>query len=781
MTKVNAIIDDSPVCKESDCVGGSVWTQPTSSFLLNIRRYRFHEPHSCQACPLFKINNAVESFFHLMFFTLAPNIVSTIMPFFQFIRKRTQGFCQHVFRKVLKAVTGLVKLGGPYITKSWRYLCYWEASLGYTPYRPLSDLKPDVEAWLVNPHINGEGMGTDVFHHKLYDATCEFLRKEWKRPSNPPTLKQWLEKAAWMRGRGGTGNKSTILIDNKRVKTRSNKGVDAIFLNDEALAREMFTVIPQKMVIMQKSEPAKIRPVAKADNQLFRKMDFLSEIVEFGLMGSKRSSLFLGPVGNERLDLHILDHIQHGINVPLDQGSFDNNQGKPSILVVLLAIYDVCLAQEENHEYQKVWAAMWDSFVHPDSKVILGEDSFPWHNGVASGWRWTAFIDTILNIATYDVLTKYVSQYTGATFYDSVHQGDDIHFKCDTLGGVQTLINAYKDNGYEVHASKTYASTTRTEFLRRSYEKCGVLGYYCRSLQGLLYRNPITEQTILPASRIYDRITVALLMVLRGGSPRGIAQWIREDASQLHVSDPELSDFILTPSAVGGVGMSGASGPLASEFLSTATGMWTIPRSEETSRPRCIVDLGQWNGRLQRVGVILDQTNRNNFLNDLVRTWGIRTTDVSGDFSFFWEKIKPFAPLPITGGMDLPPPSDIWADEKVPTMLRQHWKNQLIKDGTWTNHVKPEHLEQLKRLRKRISAGLFEDYLLGTVREPVPVVDGVALKYGQGWKQQAKQWMLRALSSNLCDRKIFEKKMLWLESLAIRHISRLRLFGTLAL
>lgn len=90
--------------------------------------------------------------------------------------------------------------------------------------------------------------------------------------------------------------------DNVETKTRKYKGVDAALLPDEDIIGEMKVATKDRMRVMQKSEGGKSRPVVVGGNELYRKMDFLSEIIEFGLRGSKTSTLFAGVTGGEDID-----------------------------------------------------------------------------------------------------------------------------------------------------------------------------------------------------------------------------------------------------------------------------------------------------------------------------------------------------------------------------------------------------------------------------------------------------------------------------------------------
>lgn len=70
---------------------------------------------------------------------------------------------------------------------------------------------------------------------------------------------------------------------------------------------------------------------------MYRKIDFLSSLLEDGFRGSKVSTLFCGGVLGEQIDLELLDMARDRswIKIPLDQKNFDWHQSKASILAVL--------------------------------------------------------------------------------------------------------------------------------------------------------------------------------------------------------------------------------------------------------------------------------------------------------------------------------------------------------------------------------------------------------------------------------------------------------------
>lgn len=62
--------------------------------------------------------------------------------------------------------------------------------------------------------------------------------------------------------------------------------------------------------------------------------------------------------------------------------------------------------------------------------VHCGKFSFPWLNGVPSGWRWMALLDTLLNISSLRVILGYLRQMFQIPIEIPlfVAQGDDVLF-----------------------------------------------------------------------------------------------------------------------------------------------------------------------------------------------------------------------------------------------------------------------------------------------------------------------------------------------------------------
>ncbi|KAL4721586.1 hypothetical protein ACJJTC_018547 [Scirpophaga incertulas] len=466
---------------ESCNCGVSGWEMPYGNFLKNLQRYRLPEDHSCPGCML--PVGVLEDGIHLLARVLPLGQGKNVVSVYNILRDVWGSFCIHQLRAGLKQLSGEAKRGGRFIHRWWRNVTHWDLMYGYTPYKALHELRPEVVDWLVTPKRIGEGLcGEQAYVDLIYQEAVKFLQKEWKLPRDTPALKDWVAAGTCMRGKSGTGGVISVEIEGKRRRTRRYKGVDAVLYSDDQIVREILSPSQELMVVMHKSEGGKIRPVVKTGNEVNRKMDYLSEIVERGLYGSRVSTLFAGAFGNEEIDMGWVREVQDitTLKVPLDQGGFDQHQSKATIQAVLTAIGDVCIAATEpNSDYRKVWESLWHSLIGRRVEIRFGGESMIWGNGIPSGWRWTALLDTMLNYCSLMAIRNVRQRQTGRgiPLGPVCVQGDDVLMTMRDLDDASTLIEGYGEAGYEVHPAKTFFSYERGEFLRRSYEVSGITGY----------------------------------------------------------------------------------------------------------------------------------------------------------------------------------------------------------------------------------------------------------------------------------------------------------------
>jgi len=252
---------------------------------------------------------------------------------------------------MMKVMTGLVKMGGPYIHPHWRQLCYWALQYGYVPYKKIDDMTEEVEEWLCERNSLGGPLGEDYYMDELYIATTEFMSEEWHEPKTVQSVEQWVRNGNWMEGRSGDGCTKIIIVDGKPTRSRRMKTIEGITSSDARVCAELKTSYTETMQVMQKAESGKIRPVVKTGNRVNRKMNFLSHVLEAGFNGSRASTLFAGTAGNEEIDSNLIEAVRDETTwkVPLDQGNFDKRQTRVSITVVLKAVWDYILRRCRNN------------------------------------------------------------------------------------------------------------------------------------------------------------------------------------------------------------------------------------------------------------------------------------------------------------------------------------------------------------------------------------------------------------------------------------------------
>lgn len=736
----------SDVCK---CKGQRALNSEGTAFNDNLRRYRLPKHTSCRGC---NIGSGIyEDAVHMLLRMADKKSAELISILYEASKNSKSAICQCKFQKYLKRQTAYLKLGGKFIHESWRWGVHWEMFFGYAAYRGVKTMGGEIEEWLVNRRVLGGPLGEERYMRMMAEETLKLCQEEWKTPKSTDCIEDWVSTGEWMRGKAGNGKTTTVRIDGKDKKTRRMKGVDAVYRSDKHMCDDLTQVKDEVFAVMEKSEGVKVRPVVKTGADMFRKMDFLSQWVEDGFYYSGLSTLFGGPSNHEDIDEELMRCAEDSSlwKIPLDQSNFDWHQSKLSIEVVM-ATMGIWISRKVNSvEFNRVWEAMWDSLL-ARRVVVRGEGiQYEWSNGLPSGLRWTALLDTILNITSFRVAVRLAESRLRRKINIHCHksQGDDIAFGVKDLEEAKWIIHIYNKLGYEAHPAKTYFSRYRTEFLRKSYEAgLGITGYICRSLLGIRFRNPILELPVEKTTRVYSRLCVWHLISIRGAKGYVCGKMFIEDCTQMGVKPIHAAGFALCPAAFGGGGLSRRSS-IARGMLEHYEGNYTYEVVVE--KRRITPSLGFWNLRI-RDGLdrYLTKGNYEHLYMSLAASWGIRETDLVGDVSVVWKRctLKPLATGP--GSLTLPKASKVWEVSRIPTMARSHVKEGSLDSGNWNELVKPGCLDWLLRLQKNVSKTVFREYMLERINVPWPIVDGMAMKYGGKIREEFD----RRLRSYICKR-----------------------------
>nr|QVG74808.1 hypothetical protein 2 [Totiviridae sp.] len=715
---------------DCECDGTVGWRRELTEFNKNLRR--FHLPHhnTCAGC--FLGNGALEDGLHILLFMTPKQQHRLITQQYNLISQRWPNLCTCQIKKILKKQTASAKLGGKYIDVGWRNLCYWETFYGYLPYKGVEAMKKDVETWLVNPIKLGGPLTEQEYLSMLAEEMVRLMDEEWSMPPRTLEPEDWVATGRWMRGRSGTGPATTVEINQKITRTRRMKGVDASLLSDKDMTEQLSHIVQETFHIMEKSEGGKIRPIVKTGSAMFRKMDYLSQWCEEGFKNSKISTLF-GSAGNQEwIDRDILASTRNPNlwKVPMDQSNFDWHQSKASIMTIIATMGMYIAERTKAKGFSKVWQAMWDSIFAQQVVVHCGKYKYTWENGMPSGFRWTALIDTLLNITSFRVALRIASEIKGRYIHIAYHrsQGDDVAFATADLKDVALIMHIYNRIGYEAHPSKTFFSRYRTEFLRKSYEAdLGITGYLARSLLSIRFRSPILEMPIVRATRLYSRLTAWHLMTLRGATPKSAVMCYLWDAEQIGVDKTTAANFALTPSSFGGAGL--WPDGLMSTYLKPYFRHYTT-YEVKTEYHRIEPRLGHWDTRLKNYGSYLRPREIEAFKVILAKSWGIRDVDAVKEARIEWKDCNMTIKRPTQWPAPLPHYSEFWDLEGIPVLIRPHVITGALDSGTWQKLAKPEMVPQIAGYIRRVSKNVARAYLSGQVGLPWPMLDGIAMKYG---------------------------------------------------
>lgn len=375
------------------------------------------------------------------------------------------------------------------------------------------------------------------------------------------------------------GTPSIISIKGEKTKVRG-KFANTLSMTDDEIVK-----------LCHRGDPAVIRPFRKVDEpvktRVVQAYDLPSYIrcsyVDFFISNLNASTVWttLGMSVKERAESRLrlsLRLRQKNITaVSTDQSAFDENQIKSIVRYALESIWRKVIRSARKDlvpELSRLCQAELKSF---DEAVIQRVDRgktttiSAWIQGLPSGFRWTALIDSLLNKAE----SEYCAHKMNFSIADGMWQGDDavmlVEGPCPTP---EAIAKFFEGMGLSVNSAKTWVNPRRYEFLHEINGPEGAWGFPARIAKTILWRKPklgssnftpphleISEywDTLLKASRrglkVYDLHHASVVKLLQHRNVR--------NASKI------ASDYLNTPLALGGGGLG---------FSGRVSGTWKPPK-----------------------------------------------------------------------------------------------------------------------------------------------------------------------------------------------------------
>nr|QUS52824.1 RNA-directed RNA polymerase [Mute swan feces associated toti-like virus 3] len=141
--------------------------------------------------------------------------------------------------------------------------------------------------------------------------------------------------------------------------------------------------------------------------------------------------------------------------------------------------------------------------------------------GLFSGIRGTNFINTVLNVAYFEVAREIVKLRYGVVPRQlfRIHQGDDVWISNRSRVWAAALYQTMLDMGFVMKASKQLFAIATGEFLRVRYSAGEATGYVMRAVATLIIRPLQSEDFAGPQERAVSLNAQVQLLVRRGCSP----------------------------------------------------------------------------------------------------------------------------------------------------------------------------------------------------------------------------------------------------------------------
>lgn len=350
----------------------------------------------------------------------------------------------------------------------------------------------------------------------------------------------------------------TGVVEGREVTADKSKWGAALSIPPEEVLSSLRSRRSQYAKVVQKRETKKSRLIVSTDLETHWKMDFVSKAALDQLfMGSDLSPIWMTGAQLRQYWLDVTDFTDGAVRMPLDQDAFDQEQPARSVQVTLEELE--LLLHEYNASSEVMDTLRFIQYGIKHGYVLVpkgtGYVKVPYKNGILSGWRWTAMLDTIINAASFETAAERVLPSMSALLGYKA-QGDDLQTRFTDYLSAAAVWQAMTDDGYKVNPSKFFLSTERDEFLRKIITENKVDGYPARAVNSVLWRNPVNRPPSPGQDRMSEMLSQWAVVLNRFEIPlKVLIGTIASDIAGANETSPAVvRDWIYTPASLGGGG-----------------------------------------------------------------------------------------------------------------------------------------------------------------------------------------------------------------------------------
>lgn len=463
----------------------------------------------------------------------------------------------------------------------WWYLVDMNILCDYVPQPSADEIHEKVTTWV---HEIPKHDLVDANFLQMYKYGCrQSLMPHYRMPTKPAiTPDQFLSDPMYWATPGSSDAKRLFSVDGDIAQRSKWATANACSLVELKLL--YYDTKYQFNKASPKRERGKARMIISGDMSNYLRMSYVSYWLEDVLRSHPNTTLFYSkdqmslmwsemvsntiPVGTALDPNH---YPTTPVNLTLDESKFDHmvtlkmNEIKLDVISDFIAIY----ADDVSKPHLLAAMSMLKQSLHdghvavrfPGGRVKLVKIM----NGILSGWRWTALLDTLSNMAKVHAFRYLVLIRTGRLddiaidpITDFTSQGDDLRSRSPSFNHAGIFTDIYTEAGFIVHPKKYFVSPYTDEFLRKvALYGRALIGYPARSISTLIFRSPGNSAMLFGEARMREMAASWLLTGRRCGTQQAKleAHLVRDVARGNNVPKVAVANMLHSPAVFGGVGL----------------------------------------------------------------------------------------------------------------------------------------------------------------------------------------------------------------------------------
>lgn len=476
------------------------------------------------------------------------------------------------FTGIAGDLTSVVKRLGHEYVPDWLDYCNFEQLLGYNVKDTVGAHEEIIRGWGEGSMLVGSG--SVGFDDELVDcmlSSCPVVSTD--------TRDEFLTFAGfvrspmlWLTTGSGSRRAGRIVVQSKgreiRVKAKKNRTWWAMGKTSDQIVSDFFSAPFSKFLLKPAKKVElgrKSRDIISAGELLQIGMAYIYWWIAPLFRGAKFSPLFMNAQEQSIMWADFQRRLSEGEGAafPYDTAAFDQGVGTNEIQCFFRWL-EMILERHVSHA-EKDWRPVMSRIVEVFFRqpcLIEGKVAFVWGHGVPSGIRWTALMDTVINLGRQEFVARLCRNVIGPIAETHrVAQGDDIALFA--RNGVICLFWFDLVNwlGYTAHAKKNWISTGRgrqIEFLRKVVSGDRIEGYVMRRLGGTMLRDPTKPLPSTVDEKISERFSGFSILVERGCDAAKCSALMFKSMYSIFdnkVNYASMKSWAHSPKSVGGLGM----------------------------------------------------------------------------------------------------------------------------------------------------------------------------------------------------------------------------------